>query len=195
MSKYSILVVDDEELLRLSLARDLENEGYSVSMAESGDKAVELLENFEYELIITDLMMEGVGGIELLKCAKEKNNETMVIIITGYGSMDTAIEALQSGAADYMLKPYNKQEVLLRVASCFAKLELNRKVRLYENILPLCCKCKKIRDDTGVEPGHGKWLQLEAYLSKRANVGVTHGYCGVCFEEEKEKIEKYVNGN
>lgn len=97
--------MDDEELIRESLAFDLRKEGYGVSLTESGDKAIELLEDHKYDLIITDLMMEGADGIELLNSAKEKNKESMVIVLTGYGSMETAIDPLQMGAADYIQKP------------------------------------------------------------------------------------------
>jgi len=161
----------------VSLGMTLKNAGYNVSLAESGDRAIELLENNEYDLIITDLMMEGANGVEVLKSAKDKNKESMVIIITGYEALDTAIYAVQLDTTDYMLKPYNKNEMLFRVARCFERLETNRKIKLYEDILPVCCKCQKERDDTGVEPGHGKWIDMNTYLIKRANVGMSPGYC------------------
>lgn len=148
MNKYSILVVDDEELLRTSLAFDLGKEGYEVSLAESGDKAIELLKNHEYDLIITDLMMEGADGIELLKSAKEKNKESMVIVLTGYGSMETAIDALQLDAADYMLKPYNKKEMLLRVVNCLNKLDLSRREQKLQKELVNSYEDLKIIEDS-----------------------------------------------
>lgn len=193
MNNYSILVVDDEELLRESLTRNLKKAGYEVTMVESGTKAIEILKDNDYDLIITDLMMEGIDGLDLLKNIKEKNIEAMVIIITGYGTMNTAIDALQLGAADYMLKPYNRKELLLRISRCFEKLELKRKVKLFEDILPVCCKCRRVRDDTGVEHGQGEWMNMESYLKKRSNVDLSHGFCRECFEEEQKILASVCN--
>ena len=79
----------------------------------------------------------------------------MVIVLTGFGDMLSAIEALRSQADDYMLKPCESGEMFFRVERCLEKLELARKIHLYQKILPMCCVCKKIRDDTGKVPGRG----------------------------------------
>ncbi len=191
MKKHTILVVDDEEIILETLGSDLQKKGYDVTLAENGEKAVEKLKVNNYDVTITDLMMEGIDGIEVLKNAKESNPDAKVIILTGYGSIETAIGAVQHGASDYILKPYNKTDMFLRIANCIEKLELQRKVKIYENMLPVCCKCKKIRDDTGKEPGHGEWMDIDVYLIKKANVDVTHGYCNECNEELMMEIDEY----
>ncbi|MGR3177636.1 MAG: sigma-54-dependent transcriptional regulator [Candidatus Anammoxibacter sp.] len=187
MKKYSILVVDDEEIVRETVSNDLEYRGYDVTAVESGEEAVKLLskdaENSEFDLIITDLVMEGIDGIEVLKEIKKLSPCTMVIILTGHGSLETAIKAVKFNADDYILKPCKPEELYFTVNQCLKKLELQRKVKLYEKILPVCCVCNKIRDDERVQPGAGEWLSVTEYMSKRTNVDVTHGYCPECMDK------------
>lgn len=139
MKKYSILLVDDEEIILKTLGPDLKERGYEVTLASSSEEAVEKLKGTGYDLIIADLMMNGVGGIQVLKEAKKKNSEAIVLILTADGSLPSAIAALHLGAVDYVLKPWSKAEMLKRVSDCLEKLELklNRKVVHYENILPM----------------------------------------------------------
>ncbi len=182
---YSILLVDDEEIIRRTLSLDLKDAGYEVTQAASGEEAIARLKERKFEMVITDLMMEGLDGIQVLKEGKKEHSALLVLILTGYGSLTTAIDALRLGASDYVLKPYDKDEILLRITNCLEKMELKKKVELYENVLPLCCMCKKIRDG---EPGKGKWLDIDAYLLKNANVGIDHGYCEECREKKKGDI-------
>lgn len=114
-----ILVVDDEKIIRESLAFILRNENYNVDEAENGSDAYELiLKNF-YDLVITDLEMPGIKGIDLLEKIKEINIHTSVIIITAFGSLNTAISALRNGAADYILKPVEFDELLIKIKRLF----------------------------------------------------------------------------
>ena len=122
---------------------------------------------------------------------KEKKPEMMVMLLTAYGSMESAIEALRLGAFDYFLKPHNPEELRIKVGQCFENLELQKKVKLYEDILTVCCVCKKIQDDTGKEPGKGELLTTEMYLMKNAGVGSSHSFCTECFAKEKQKVAEY----
>jgi DNA-binding response OmpR family regulator len=180
LRKYSILLVDDDPFILTGIGQNLENEGYKVTTAESGEAALELLGEAGFDLVITDLVMDGVDGIEVLKAAKENNPETVVIILTGYGDMTSAIDALRLDADDYMLKPCQPEEMNFRVAACLEKVELSRKIKLYEQILPVCCMCKKIRDDQGREPGTGNWMPVDDYLWKKARLSVSSTYCPAC---------------
>lgn len=100
-----ILVVDDEEIIRESLTFILRKEGYVVDEAENGKIAHQkILENF-YDIVITDIEMPEMKGIELLEKISALTIQTAVMIITAYGSLDTAIRALRNGASDYILKP------------------------------------------------------------------------------------------
>ena len=92
MEKYRILLVDDDPFILEGIGADLENQGFTVAKA---DRAIELLAKADFDLVITDLVMENVDGIQVLKKAKELKPDTMVIILTGYGNMNSAIEALR----------------------------------------------------------------------------------------------------
>jgi len=116
----------------------------------------------------------------VLKEARKLNPEVGAIILTGYGDMSSAIDALRLGADDYLLKPCNADELLLRTARCLEKREAFRKIQLYEKILPVCMYCKSIRDDTGTEPGKGKWLSMEKFIYTKSGTGISHTFCPKC---------------
>lgn len=192
MKPHSILLVDDEEIILKTVGEDLKEEGYKVTTAGSGEEAVQKLSEDHFDLVITDLMMEGLDGIQVLKQAKKINPETAVLILTGYGALSTAIDALRLGAADYLLKPCNRSELAARTANCLEKLVLQRKINLYEKILSMCCVCNAVRDDTGKEPGTGDWLRIDEYIKKKTGVEASHGYCPTCFEEQMKEVDKII---
>jgi len=134
----------------------------------------------EFDLIITDLIMESTDGIQVLQKAKELNSEIQVIILTGYGDLDSAIKAMRNQADDYLLKPCESQEMIFRVKNCLEKQEMTRKISLYQKILPMCCVCKKIRDDSGKKPGTGEWVKIETYIHEKADLDITSSYCPEC---------------
>jgi YesN/AraC family two-component response regulator len=119
----------------------------------------------------------------VLKKTKELNSETQVIILTGFGDMDSAIEALRSQADDFLLKPCESQEMLFRVKNCLEKQELTRKLNLYQKILPMCCVCKKIRDEAGRQSGTGEWISIEQFIHEKANLDITSSYCPDCAQK------------
>lgn len=106
-----LLIVEDEEVLCESLKRVLQREGYTVDAVNNAEAAVEIFEDGFYDLIITDIILPGITGIELLKKIKERLPEQIVIIMTAYASLDTAVEALRSGAYDYVVKPVMHEEI------------------------------------------------------------------------------------
>ncbi len=114
-NKKSILVVDDEEIVRYSLVNILKSNGYEVDEAASGQDALKALYDKQYNLILTDLVMEGMDGLDLLENVKVISPRTIVIVITGYGSIKTAVAALRLGVYDYLLKPCDEKELLIRV--------------------------------------------------------------------------------
>jgi DNA-binding response OmpR family regulator len=180
MRKSSILLVDDDVLILQTIGMALEKENYDVKTAESGEAALELIKKRHFDLLITDLVMDVTDGITLLKEAKGLISEIKVIILTAYGSITSTIDALRLGADDFLLKPCEPEEIFFRVKKCFERMELEKKVKLYENILPVCCVCKKVRDDMVSEPGKGRWVQIEDYLLKKGKVEVTSTYCPEC---------------
>ena len=190
MEKNTILLVDDDPFILEGIGEDLENQGFKVTRAASGDRALELLTGSDFDLVITDLVMEDVDGIQVLKKAKDLNAHTMVIILTGYGNMKSAIEALRHEADDYLLKPCESEELLYRVNQCLEKAELSRKIKLYQTILPMCCVCKKIRDDRLTEPGKGNWVEVEQFIHDRANLDITSSYCPECAQQTMDNFTK-----
>jgi DNA-binding NtrC family response regulator len=115
MISYRILIVDDEKSQRDMLSGSLQKEGYSVAPAESGFEAIGLCEDKYFEVALIDLKMPGMDGIELLKKLKEINPEIQVIIMTAYGTIETAVEAMKLGAYHYVNKPINLDELKLNV--------------------------------------------------------------------------------
>jgi DNA-binding NtrC family response regulator len=105
IQKAKILVVDDDAGVRFFLKELLTSEGYDVVTVESGEAALERIAVQEFELALIDLRMKGIGGIEVLTALRERSSNTIAIILTAHGSMETAIEALRQGAHDYLLKP------------------------------------------------------------------------------------------
>ncbi|MDM8535248.1 response regulator [Desulfobacterales bacterium HSG17] len=186
MRNKIILLVDDEESILNSFCKDFEYEGYTVGTASSGEQAVTKLQNSHFDLVITDLVMPGVDGIGVLKEATKNVPDICVIILTGYGDLTSAVKALRLGADDYLLKPCDTDELLLRVSRCLEKQDALRKIKVYENILPICMYCKSIRDDTGTEHGKGEWMQVDKYLYRKCAANLSHGYCPECFEKHKD---------
>lgn len=108
-------MVDDEEIVRYSLKNILSANGFEVDDVGSAEEALKLLYEKSYHLVLTDLVLEGMGGLELLENIKVITPRTLVIVITGYGSLKTAVAALRLGVYDYLLKPCDENELVLRV--------------------------------------------------------------------------------
>ncbi|MFN3740566.1 MAG: sigma-54-dependent transcriptional regulator [Thermodesulfovibrionales bacterium] len=125
-----ILIVEDEETLAASLKRVLGKEGYSIDLATDAESGLELIDRALYDLIITDIILPGMNGIELLKKVKERYPDQIVIIITAYASLETAVEALRSGAHDYVIKPIIHEEIKQIVRNALKQRALQR-----ENVL------------------------------------------------------------
>lgn len=114
-----ILVVDDEQIIRESLSYVLSKEDYQVDEAENGIAAYEKLLETTYDLVLTDLEMPGMKGTELLDKIRNLSTQTATIVVTAFGSLETAISALRSGASDYILKPVEFDELLIKVKRLF----------------------------------------------------------------------------
>jgi len=127
----SILIVDDEEIIRESLSFVLTKEGYRVQEAANGRIAAEMFKNDSFDLVLTDLEMPEMKGIELLEHIARYSPETLVVIITAYGSIDTAIAALRKGAVDYILKPVEFDELLVKIR----RLVSSRRLTLENKLL------------------------------------------------------------
>ncbi|MBV5339759.1 MAG: sigma-54-dependent Fis family transcriptional regulator [Deltaproteobacteria bacterium] len=111
-----ILVIDDDASLRRVLEYNLQEVGYHVLSAASGEEGLQLFAEEAPVVVITDMKMPGVDGMQVLKGIKERSHETLVIMITAFGTVDVAVEAMKAGAYDYITKPFNRDEMLLTVA-------------------------------------------------------------------------------
>jgi two-component system response regulator PilR (NtrC family) len=119
-----ILVVDDEQSLREVLSIMLKRAGYAVTSAMDGEEAIELLNKEIFDLVITDLRMPKIDGMEILKAVKSASPETVVLIITAFASADSAVEAMKLGAYDYLTKPFQVDEVQLIIRNALEKRRL-----------------------------------------------------------------------
>ncbi len=114
--KPKILVIDDDSSLRRVLEYNLQEAGYRVNAAASGEEGVRLFADDIPTLVITDMKMPGMDGMQVLRAIKERSPETPVIIITAFGTVDVAVDAMKLGAYDYITKPFNRDELLLVVS-------------------------------------------------------------------------------
>ncbi len=130
MPKNQILVVEDDDIQRRQLARALGGPEHVVSCAASGEEALKLLAAQKFDLVLTDLKMPGISGLELIERIKSASPRTSLLLVTAHATVDSAIEAMKLGAEDYMTKPFNTEELNLVVGRIFEKRNL-----LAENIL------------------------------------------------------------
>jgi len=143
MSK--LLFIDDEESVRKVFSISLKKEGYEVLTAEDGEKGLKVFMRENPPIALVDIRMPGMNGIEVLRKIKEINPETEVIIITGYGDMDSAIQALKLDASDFLTKPIKDEVLLIALKRAEEKLALKRKIREYNHYLE-----DLVRERTGV---------------------------------------------
>jgi DNA-binding NarL/FixJ family response regulator len=118
MAKKSVLLIDDEKIILETISDDLRNEGYEVVTAPNAERGYSKFREKPYDLVITDLIMEGMNGIQLSKKLKKISPDTPVMVLTGYPSTDSVIEALRTGVNDYLLKPCDRKELSEKVRSC-----------------------------------------------------------------------------
>ena len=132
--QYTILVVDDEKMTRMNLEHVFTKDGYMVRTAESGAKALEFLELYDFDVVVTDLKMEQVDGMNVLERAKAKNPATAVIIITGYATIPVAIDAMKKGSHHFLAKPFKLEDIRATIQ----KTLIHKKERL-EPRGPIIC--------------------------------------------------------
>lgn len=199
--KKRILIIDDEEIFVKPLIKAMINEGFEVESAEEASEGLKKLSEDEYDLILTDLRMPGMDGIDLTSKIKSDYPDISVIIMTAYGSIETAVNAMRAGAEDYILKPFSKEEILLLINRALEYQEIkranlyfqkrNEKQYLFGNIIGVSKKMQEISEtiknvlnvDTTVlitgETGTGKELVANAihFNSERKQNPFVHVNC------------------
>ncbi|HKI51993.1 MAG TPA: response regulator, partial [Geothermobacteraceae bacterium] len=128
MAKPKILIVDDEQLIRWSLEKHLQKQGYEVVTAGSGEDALKLAKEESPDLMLLDIQLPGMNGIEVLEKVKEFEEEVIVIMVTALGVLETAVKAMRLGAFDYINKPFNLDELSIIVKKALETRELRREV-------------------------------------------------------------------
>jgi len=123
VAKPSILVVDDELLIRDLLYDFFTGQGWDISVAEDGEKALEIMRARKFDLVLTDIKMPAMDGLALTSHVKKFNPELPVVLMTGFPSVDTAVEALRKKVDDYIIKPFNINQLYKLVES---KLKVNQ---------------------------------------------------------------------
>jgi two-component system response regulator AtoC len=139
-----ILVVDDELFVRELLLEFLSSQGYEVSLADSGEKAVKLIENEPADVALVDLKMPGIDGIETLRQIGRTAPDTVTIVMTGYPTIESSIEALRCGASDYVVKPFKLNDLNSSIVKALREHKLkDQTTRLKERIAHLETELEK----------------------------------------------------
>ena len=133
--KLRIMVVDDEKIVRESLYHWFKREGHPAETAASGFEALEKLEKAPFDVLFVDIKMPEMDGLEVLRRVKEGYPETIVIIITAYGSVESAVEAMKFGAHDYLLKPFRPEQLALVIEKTVSQIKLTSKYRYVKGLL------------------------------------------------------------
>jgi two-component system response regulator AtoC len=118
-AEFKVLVAEDDDIVRDVIVKFLTDEGYSVLVANDGVEAIKMLRLEDIKLVLTDLRMPGADGMEVLRSSMRVDPNIAVVIITAYGTLDTALEAMKEGAYDYVVKPFVMQQLLLVVRNAF----------------------------------------------------------------------------
>ncbi len=189
MRKSTILVVDDELFFRRLYSELLSEEGYDVEAASSGDEALELLRQGGIDVVLTDMIMPGLSGMEVLRRARGLDNPPEVILVTGHATLETAIQALKNGARDYLIKPFNPEELRHLIRTCLeqrrlldenillkSQISLFRKGQNLASLLELDRLLPEAVRDILQEFGQGRGF---AFLSDQSNINGLYGLEGV----------------
>ncbi|MEW6339000.1 MAG: sigma-54-dependent transcriptional regulator [Acidobacteriota bacterium] len=130
-----LMIVEDEPILRITMADALRKEGWDIDVAEDGEKALRLFEQHLHDVVLTDLLMPRMDGMELLRRVKAMQPDTTVVIITAHGTVDSAVEAMRQGAADFIAKPFSMVQLILRLNNvCSFRLLREQNIRLQEQL-------------------------------------------------------------
>ena len=135
-----ILIVDDELVVRESLYHWFSREGYHTQSAKSGKEALEKLETENFDTLFVDMKMPGMSGFELLEIVKKRYPDTAVVIITAYGSIDTAVQAMKIGASDYLLKPFKPDQLSLIMEKISQQIKLASEYRYLKGQMDKICR-------------------------------------------------------
>ena len=184
IKKQKILAVDDHPVNR-RLLEGILGKDYEVVTATNGADALEICTNEGIDLVLLDIIMPEMDGYEVCESIKANLNtrHIPVIFLTAKNETKDIVKGFDVGGVDYVTKPFKKVELLARVKT---HIEL----KTLRGILPFCCICGLIRDDTGVEHGKGEWVKVDKYVTQKTDAQVSHSYCPTCLESALDSIGK-----
>lgn len=184
-----ILVVDDDEGVRNVLEMFFQGEGHDVTAVSDGESALRLLTQMEFDIVFLDLIMPGMNGLKVLKEAFELKIDVPCIMMTGFATTETAVNAMKLGAIDYITKPFNFDELMIITKRVFDTARIRKEnvilKKQLSGLLHVCSWCKKVRDDDG------NWKTLEEYVKDRENVTFSHGICPKCLKKDSAKTDEF----
>lgn len=186
--KISLLIVDDEESVRDSLENWFLEDGYLVQCAENAKTALQILEDKTYDIVLTDIKMPGMDGLEMLKRIRTINSDILVIVMTAFATVDTAVQALKDGAFDYVTKPFDPDDLAHLIRNASKQISLNKEnSRLREHVVSL----ENVEDIIGSsEPMQQLLKEVESVAQSNASVILT-GESGT----GKELIARAIHAN
>lgn len=151
----NILVIEDDKKMRDGLVEILTDAGYNIKSAENGQEGLDMFKKKDFDVVLTDLVMPVVGGMQVLQEIKSMKPKTCVIIITAFGTIENAVEGIKSGASDYITKPFKIDEVQTKIRKVLAEAELEKSPQILEsNVIkaisnPIRKDTVKLLDKTG----------------------------------------------
>ena len=161
MGGTKILIIDDEEIMRESLAGWLARDGYGVDTAASGEEGLAKLQKTRFDILLVDIKMEGMGGLEVLQKVKEDDPDVAVVMITAFGSIATAVESMRNGAFDYLLKPFDPGQLGVLIEKIVTHQEQSRE-NLYLK--------ERVKEQTRFESMIGQSPSMQAVFEMIGNV-------------------------
>jgi DNA-binding NtrC family response regulator len=165
MTSAKILIVDDELILRESLSAWLERDGYHIDTAASGEEALEKIKITRFDILLVDIKMEGMSGLDLLCYMTENDPDVAVVMITAYGSVTTAIDAMKNGAQDYLLKPFDPEEVGIIIEKILEKQSCTREMLFLR---------EQVKDLVRFESMIGQSAPMQKIFETISDVAATH---------------------
>jgi DNA-binding NtrC family response regulator len=183
----NILVIDDDRGVRDVMEAFFVEEGFDITAVPDGESGLHLLRQMEFDIVFLDLVMPGMGGLEVLEEISGMKKEVPCVIMTGFATTKTAVDAMKLGALDYITKPFNLEELLIitrRVIDIAQVRKENIALRKHlSGLLHVCSWCDKVRDEKG------DWKSLEEYVKEKENVAFSHGICPHCLKKNSAKTE------
>jgi phosphoserine phosphatase RsbU/P len=178
--RMKILTAEDDKTSLFMLRESLRKLGHEVDCAEDGKAAWTLFQRDYYHVLISDWMMPQMDGLSLCRMIRSMHRDhyTYIILLTSLEGKGNYLKGMQAGADDFITKPFDADHLNARLHVAERILQLHRHVQNLEGFLPICCYCKKIRDEKN------RWHTLESYIEPRSGAQFSHGICPECFIRE-----------